>query len=432
MSLPSGGSPEKSSNSDGNNPFRFLYHHQHQQQHKPQQKQSNDVPPDIVTGTTRLDESVAVPQPLLPRIAPPMKATVGDGNNRNKPLQVHLQSSCGTFWNGLGRVVKVSCISASMLFAPCSLQSLFNLSSSPSPSSSSSTPPVTACISQTTHPQKLQQQQTQSNSPLLVRLDEPSDRALQRHAAITGDSDTSNDKNTRSENKMTNAAMIMHELSCRTGAAANAATASATVSSASTGQASDVEVAAMTLGAVTLGGIIMRTLLTVSRDQKAERDRLAKECARLQDEEENRALRLERTRLETAGLSSRPDSDEDQNQLMSALRQRVQNMEESGDDDDDDNANDGSVSGKQNDDRKKNKKKKNQDMRQSPIPDRGMGSAVLERPDGNANDENNNKNDNEDDSEQDNDNPPGGETLAQPDQAEMLKRMWNLSPPDKE
>lgn len=227
---------------------------------------------------------------------------------------------------------------------------------------------------------------------------------------------------------MTNAAMIMHELSCRTGAAANAATTSATVSSASTGQASDVEVAAMTLGAVTLGGVIMRTLLTVSRDQKAERDRLAKECARLQDEEENRALRLERTRLETAGLSSRPDPDADQNELMSALRQRVQNMEES-DDEDDEDVNDGSVSGKQNDDRKKNKKKKNEDMRQSPIPDRGMGSAVLERPDGDANDENNGQ----DDSEQDNDeNPPGGETLAKPDQAEMLKRMWNLSPPDKE
>lgn len=229
---------------------------------------------------------------------------------------------------------------------------------------------------------------------------------------------------------MSNAAMIMHELSCRIAAAANAATTSATVSSASTGQASDVEVAAMTLGAVTLGGIIMRTLLTVSRDKQAERDRLAKECARLQDEEENRALRLERTRLETAGLSSRPDSDEDQNELMSALRQRVQNMEESEEDDDDDDVNDGSVSGMQNDDMKKNKK--NQDMRQSPIPDRGMGSAVLERPDGDANGENKNKNDEEDDSEQDNDNPPGGETLAKPDQAEMLKRIWNLSPPDKE
>lgn len=191
-------------------------------------------------------------------------------------------------------------------------------------------------------------------------------------------------------------------------AMASASTSSSTSSSSST---SDVEAAAMTLGAVTLGGLCMRVILSRSRDEAAEKAKLEAECNRLAEEERQRALRAERKRLESV------DGDEQDEQLWSAFRKRLESLDS-----------------EESDQTTKNTKK--DDMRHNPIPDRGMGSAVLDRPDNNKSDSNSNSDptdsNGDEEGEREGNIKSEGENLAKPDEAEMLKRMWNLSPPDKE
>lgn len=178
------------------------------------------------------------------------------------------------------------------------------------------------------------------------------------------------------------------------------ASSSATTSSNS----SDVEAAAMTLGAVTLGGLCMRVILSRSRDEAAEKAKLEAECQRLAEEERQRALRAERKRLESV------EGDEQDDQLWSAFRKRVESLDSEESD--------------------QSKTTKNDNMRHNPIPDRGMGSAVLDRPDNDKSNPEDNSGSSESD-DNDNEDQPNSENLAKPDELEMLKRMWNLSS-DKE
>ncbi|CDF37846.1 unnamed protein product [Chondrus crispus] len=62
-------------------------------------------------------------------------------------------------------------------------------------------------------------------------------------------------------------------------------------------------------------------------------------------------------------------------------------------------------------------------MRHSPIPDRGMGSAVLERPDGEDGDVGEVGEVGEAEEE---------EQTAKPEELDMLNRMWNLSSGDSD
>lgn len=156
----------------------------------------------------------------------------------------------------------------------------------------------------------------------------------------------------------------------------------------------------------------MRVILSRSRDEAAERAKLEAECKRLEEEERQRALRAERKRLESV------EGGEQDEELWSAFRKRLE-----------------SIDTEQLDETTKNTKKDN--MRHNPIPDRGMGSAVLDRPDSNNSDTNANSDssdstDGGDEGEGQGESRSEGENLAKPDEAEMLKRMWNLSPPDKE
>lgn len=165
----------------------------------------------------------------------------------------------------------------------------------------------------------------------------------------------------------------------------------------------------MTLGAVTLGGLVMRAIITKSRDEKAEREKLQAECKRLEEEEADRARRAHRKKLETVEASE-IEGDED---LWVEFRKRVENM------DSDDVTLDSSNT-------------KDDNMRHSPIPDRGTGSALLDRPqsvDGGAKP---NSPDAEGEDGEGSAKDAEGDQLANPDDMEMLKRMWNLSPPDKE
>lgn len=169
---------------------------------------------------------------------------------------------------------------------------------------------------------------------------------------------------------------------------------------------SDVEAAAMTLGAVTIGAILMRTVVHSRRDEEAEKARVAAECERLAKEEEERARRIKRKKMEAVDIQSNsPDGvlNMDDGDIMSALKKRVQTLEDGTDQDQDE---------------QDNEDDQDTHMRHAPIPDRGMGSAVLDRPD------------DEDDEETPND--ENEEKLAKPDELEMLNRMWNLSSPDKE
>lgn len=187
------------------------------------------------------------------------------------------------------------------------------------------------------------------------------------------------------------------------GSSAIAATKQASHSSPSS-STSDVEAAAMTLGAVTLGGLLMRAIVSRSRDEEAERAKLAAECARLEREEQARALRAQRAKLESVETPS--------DDIMSELRKRLETMNEDSSDDTSSTDPDS----------------KSDHMRHSPIPDRGNGSAVLDRPDSSNNGNNDEIRGDADSSESRRD----GEAFAKPDELEMLKRMWNLSPPDKE
>lgn len=169
----------------------------------------------------------------------------------------------------------------------------------------------------------------------------------------------------------------------------------------------------MTLGAVTLGGLVMRAIINRSRDDTADRAKLDAECKRLEEEEHDRARRAERKKLETVEASEL----EGDGELWSELRKRVETIEA----DEPSSADTASSSSAASD-------KKN-DMRHSPIPDRGTGSALLDRPqsvDGNQEVSSNNNSSGEDETDSEN------KAQGNPDDMEMLKRMWNMSPPEKE
>lgn len=172
--------------------------------------------------------------------------------------------------------------------------------------------------------------------------------------------------------------------------------------------AGDVEAAAVTLGAVTVGGLVMRAVLASRRDEDKEREELAAECARLEEEEMERSKRLKRRAMERVeGSDELPEDDA----LLSSLQKRLQ-----------DGASDGSSDSSnipgillEKDDEDDDEKKKH--MRNSPIPDRGTGSMLLERPDGS------------DEAGDGEERPGGGEQdgAAKQDSLEMLNRMWNIS-----
>lgn len=205
--------------------------------------------------------------------------------------------------------------------------------------------------------------------------------------------------------------------------AAATPTTTTTTAAASASDTSDVEAAALTLGAVTLGGLVMRLIINRSRDDESEKKRLADQCDRLQQEEHNRTLRMARTQLESIPDPQQPTSqtdvggDGDGVDLMSELRKRVESLEN--------NAKDSNANANTDTD--------NKDIRHSPIPDRGTGSALLDRPDATNeydSDDAQNKKKEKDETKDDEDDLAA--KSAKPEQLEMLKRMWNLSPPDKE
>lgn len=167
----------------------------------------------------------------------------------------------------------------------------------------------------------------------------------------------------------------------------------------------------------------MRVVTNRARNEEVEKQRLAEECDRLQQEEVDRTKRLKRSQLESfdtpddaASEQSNAVGGESVDDIMAELRKRVESIEKQEDVE-------GATAATAEAEDKTN------DLRHSPIPDRGTGSAVLERPDETAGVQDTGDqvahNDKKKNDEQD-------ESLAKPDQLEMLNRMWNLSPPDKE
>lgn len=161
----------------------------------------------------------------------------------------------------------------------------------------------------------------------------------------------------------------------------------------------------MTLGAVTIGGLVMRAIVKSRHDEDEEKSRVAMECQRLQDEEKERALRVKRKKMESVdGVAV------DDDLLMSDFMNRVKSLESDSPQDADDPTDP-------------------THMRHNPIPDRGLGSALLDRPDVDADAAD--SDDGLDIIEEEQQQLPEPD-LANAEQAEMLKRMWNLSSPDKE
>lgn len=171
--------------------------------------------------------------------------------------------------------------------------------------------------------------------------------------------------------------------------------------------AGDVEAAAVTLGAVTVGGLVMRAVLASRRDEDKEREELAAECARLEEEEVERSKRLKRKAMERVEGSDQLPEDE---ALLSSLQKRLQDGASDGTSDS------SSIPGilLEKDDEDEDEKKKH--LRNSAIPDRGAGSMLLERPDGEG-------------EGGDGEERGGGEEdeTAKKDSLEMLNRMWNIS-----
>lgn len=159
----------------------------------------------------------------------------------------------------------------------------------------------------------------------------------------------------------------------------------------------DVEAAAVTLGAVTVGGLVMRAVLASRRDEDKEREKLAVECARLEEEEILRARRLKRKAMERVDeADALPEDDA----LQSSLLKRLQDIDAGDAPTDDDK----------------------KFMRNSPIPDRATGSMLLDRP-------------TDDDAKRGDPAPSADEDDEAPvnaDELEMLNRMWNLNAGDSE
>lgn len=172
--------------------------------------------------------------------------------------------------------------------------------------------------------------------------------------------------------------------------------------------ASDVEAAAITLGAVTVGGLVMRAVLASRRDEDKEREKLAAECARLEEEEMERSRRLRRKAMEKVeGSEELPEDDA----LQSSLQRRLQDI---GEDDGEDDGEDA----------------EKKFMRNSPIPDRGTGSMLLDRPD--AGDQATTRKGTSADDGEEEEEEEEEEEGASAEELEMLKRMWNLNSPDNE
>lgn len=170
---------------------------------------------------------------------------------------------------------------------------------------------------------------------------------------------------------------------------------------------SEVQTAAFTLGAVTIGGLAMRAIVQTLRNPEAEQKEVEANCERLAQEEEERARRAARRKMEQV---DEPTLDDDE--LRSALQNRMSSLNSDSDGD----------PGTEDDLSDELKKY----MRNTPIPDRGTGSMLLDRPDDDDDDDDSNDGNASDDSESTN-NPsdaPNQENL------EFLKRMWNLSSPD--
>lgn len=180
--------------------------------------------------------------------------------------------------------------------------------------------------------------------------------------------------------------------------------------------ASDVEAAALTLGAVTVGGLVMRAVLASRRDEDKEREKLAAECARLEQEEILRTRRLQRKAMERVEEDEELPEDD---ALQSSLLKRLNDMKNSDTQDGDvakDDGQGGIVAEKPNDN-------PNKFTRNTPIPDRGTGSMLLERPDANGGaDEDENKAKGGSGSNQD--------AVVNSGDLEMLERMFKKSSDD--
>ena len=147
----------------------------------------------------------------------------------------------------------------------------------------------------------------------------------------------------------------------------------------------------------------LRAIISSRRDEEAEKRKLKEECDRLQREEEDRALRMKRRRMEALDEEERERLKTD-DELMSSFMKRLQNIDGEGEGEGDGDG-EGEVD--------QGTKGKDTTMRHSPIPDRGTGSMLLDRPEeggGDAGDK-----ENTDDSN------------ASKDELEMLNRMWNLN-----
>ncbi|PXF46784.1 hypothetical protein BWQ96_03475 [Gracilariopsis chorda] len=196
-------------------------------------------------------------------------------------------------------------------------------------------------------------------------------------------------------------------------------------STPNTSRASDVESAALTLAAVTVGALVMRAVVNSQRDDDAYRKKVAEQSQRLQQEEDMRALRIQRSEMEAVNTDSdkQPQTSDD-DQFLQAFRERVSglNMERDPDDTEEDDTNNSDKYDKQ-------------QLDLVNMPDRSTGSAVLDKPDDlpdtpdptAANKEPVEPSSSQTDDEHDAQ-PP---SMADPEQAEMLKRMWNLNSFDK-
>ncbi|KAI0556589.1 hypothetical protein FGB62_494g05 [Gracilaria domingensis] len=187
--------------------------------------------------------------------------------------------------------------------------------------------------------------------------------------------------------------------------------------STSTTNTSDVETAALTLAAVTLGGLVMRAIVRSRQDDDAYRKKVVEDSKRLQEEENLRALRIKRTEMEA--VEGDETSDDDDDEFMKAFRERVSGLQ---------------TDEKQpNDDQDASEKYGKQELDLVNTQDRGTGSAVLDKPDNDAPaSPSASQSEQPQESQNDPDNadvvPP---SMANPEQAEMLKRMWNLNSFDK-
>eukprot|EP00178_Gracilaria_changii_P022744 TRINITY_DN677_c0_g1_i4.p1 TRINITY_DN677_c0_g1~~TRINITY_DN677_c0_g1_i4.p1 ORF type:complete len:306 (-),score=54.44 TRINITY_DN677_c0_g1_i4:2863-3780(-) len=192
----------------------------------------------------------------------------------------------------------------------------------------------------------------------------------------------------------------------------------ATRTATSTTNTSDVETAFMTLAAVSLGGLIMRAIVRSRQNDEAYRKKVLEDSRRLQEEENLRALRIKRTEMEA--VENDETSEDDDDEFMKAFRERVSDLQTDGEKE-------------PNEDKDASDKYGKQELDLVNTQDRGTGSAVLDKPDNEGPAASSaSQSDQTQDSESDRDDadvvPP---SMAKPEQAEMLKRMWNLNSFDK-